>query len=395
MTPGTDRPLKVFLSAGESSGDILGGRLIAALAERCPAGLDLQGVGGPEMEKHGLRSLFPMSELALMGLVEIVPHIPRLKRRIAQTARAAQKFDPDVLVTIDAPGFNKRMVAACDDLACPKVHYVAPTVWAWRPGRVHKFKALFDSLLCLLPFEPPYFSAVGLDARFVGHSILESGADKGNRKAFRRKLNLTPESRVICVLPGSRAGEMRRLLPVFKEAIAAFQECRPERETRIVMPAVPHLRDHLRMQTADWTVPVHLVDPDEKYDAMAASDMALAASGTVALELAMAGIPAVIAYRLNTLTYKILRRLIRTQYAHLLNIAVNREIVPEAIQEDCTPEKIADLLLGLEGETGRHQVEALKPILDTFRPEGNQAPSAAAADAVLEIVLNRKSGPKA
>lgn len=393
MTPGIDRPLRVFLSAGESSGDILGGRLIAALTERCPAGLELQGVGGPEMAQQGLTSLFSMSELALMGLVEILPHIPRLKRRIAETARAARTFSPDVIVTIDAPGFNKRLAASCGDLTCPKVHYVAPTVWAWRPGRVHKFKALFDSLLCLLPFEPEYFTAVGLDARFVGHSILESGADKGQGATFRQKLGLAADTRLLCVLPGSRAGEAQRLLPVFQAAMARYQQQRSDLDIQVLMPVVGHLRHHLEERTKDWPVPVHLVDSLDKYHAMAASDLALAASGTVALELAMARVPAVVAYRLNALTFQILRRLVRTRFAHLLNIAADREIVPEAIQERCNPDEIAELLLGLEGEAGRAQVDALAPVLETLRPEGTDLPSVAAAAAVMEIVHKGKRGP--
>ncbi len=395
MIPGKDRPLKVFMSAGESSGDVLGGRLAAALAEKCPAGIEVQGVGGPEMAAQGLRSLFPMSELALMGLVEVLPHIPRLKRRIAETAAAAQAAQPDVLITIDAPGFNKRMAAACAGMTCPKIHYVAPTVWAWRPGRVHKFKKLFDSLLCLLPFEPPYFKAVGLDARFVGHSILESGADKGDGIGFRRRLGLAEDSFVLCVLPGSRSGEIKCLLPVFQKAVAQFCKGNAGRDVRIVMPAVPHLRGHLEEVTAMWPMPVHLVDPGDKYDAMAASDLALAASGTVALELAIAKVPTVIAYRLNTLTYWILRRLVRTRYAHLLNITADREIVPEALQDDCTPERIARHLTSLIGAAGAQQIETLTPILETLRPEGAAVPSIAAAEAVLEIVQKRKRGPEA
>jgi lipid-A-disaccharide synthase len=376
------RPLKVFISAGEVSGDILGGRLIAALKKLSPQGIELQGIGGPEMEKEGLHSLFPLSDLAIMGVIEILPHIPKLKRRIAQAAQAAIRFDPDVMVTIDAPGFNKRLARSCGATVWPKVHYVAPTVWAWRPKRVFAFKALFDRLLCLLPFEPPYFEAVDLKADFVGHSILESGADTGNGPGFRKRFGIASDASVLCVLPGSRRGEMERLLPVFKDAVAETQIKHPG--LHVIIPAVPHLAQAIKAQAADWPVDVTVLeDQSQKYDAMAASNAALAASGTVALELALARVPTVIAYKINGLTHFLVRRLIKTQYAHLLNILAQREIVPERIQSDCLAGQLAQDIDALLGPSGAQQAALLAPYLDQLKPSGNDAPSVAAARMIL------------
>jgi lipid-A-disaccharide synthase len=375
-------PLKVFISAGEVSGDILGGRLIAALKALSPHGVELQGIGGPEMEKEGLHSLFPLSDLAIMGVIEILPHIPKLKRRIAQAAQAANRFDPDVMVTIDAPGFNKRLARACGATVWPKVHYVAPTVWAWRPKRVHTFKALFDRLLCLLPFEPPYFEAVDLKADFVGHSILESGADTGNGPGFRKRFGIASDASVLCVLPGSRRGEMERLLPVFKDAVAETQVKHPG--LHVIIPAVPHLAQAIKAHIAGWPVTVTVLeDQTQKYDAMAASNAALAASGTVALELALAQVPTVIAYKINGLTHFLVRRLIKTQYAHLLNILAQREIVPERIQGDCLPGQLAQDIDALFGPSGAQQAALLAPYLDQLKPPGEDAPSVAAARMIL------------
>ncbi|MDF1748636.1 MAG: lipid-A-disaccharide synthase [Alphaproteobacteria bacterium] len=380
-----DRPLKVFVSAGEVSGDVLGGRLISALRALCPQGIEVQGVGGPEMAREGVHSLFPLSDLAIMGVFEIIPHIPKLKRRIAETADAVRLFAPDIMITIDAPGFNKRLARACGETDWPKVHYVAPTVWAWRPKRVYAFKALFDRLLCLLPFEPLFFEAVGLKADFVGHSILESGADAGDGPGFRHRSNIAPEAPVLCVLPGSRRGEMERLLPVFREVVSQVQTRQPT--LHVIIPAVPHLAAAIKEQTASWPVSVTILeDQSQKYDAMAASNAALAASGTVALELALAKVPTVIAYKINGLTHFLVRRLIKTPYAHLLNILAKREIVPERIQGDCQPDQLSRDIDALLGPSGAQQAAALAPYLEQLKPSGNDAPSVAAARAALSVL---------
>lgn len=379
---------RIFLCAGEISGDALGARLMRALRTQAGHSVSFAGVGGPAMQAEGLESLFDLSELAVMGLVEVLPHIPRLRRRIAETAQAVRDFRPDAMVTIDAPGFNKRVAKAVGPSAFPKIHYVAPSVWAWRPKRVHAFRALFDRLLCLLPFEPPYFEAVGLDARFVGHSILESGADAGDGTSFRKVHGIPPDRPLLCVLPGSRGGEVARLLPVFSDAVA--RSAAGHAGLQAVVPSVAHLAGRIRDATADWPVPVLVLDgPGDaaKYDAMAASNAALAASGTVALELAMARVPSVIGYRLHPLTHAIASRLVSVKYGNLVNILADRMLVPEHVQTDCTAERLAaDLNRMLDPEQGRAQTSALGPYLQQLRPEGGIAPSVAAAQAVLDAI---------
>ena len=379
------RTLRVFLCAGEVSGDAIGARLMAALRGRTGGAVAFRGLGGEAMRAEGLENLFPISELAILGLFEILPHIPRLKRRIRETAAAVQAFRPDVLVTIDAPGFNKRLADACGNTDFPKVHYVAPTVWAWRPGRAYKFKARFDRLLCLLPFEPPYFEKAGLAADFVGHPILESGADRGNGPGFRDAHGIGARERVVCMLPGSRREEIRKLLPVFRETAAMLTSA--VGPIRFVVPSVDHLADEIEAAVAGWPVVVAVLrGGTEKYDAMAASDAALAASGTVALELAMARVPSVIAYKLNALTHAVARRLVKVRFVHPLNIIADRAIVPERLQADCTSSRLAAELSALLNGTGQGQAAVLAPHLGALVPENGTPPSHAAAAAILKSI---------
>jgi len=379
----------IFLTAGESSGDAIGARLMAGLKQRTGGTVRFAGVGGPMMEGEGLQSLFAMEELSVMGFLEVLPHARRLKRRIAETAAAIDRAGPAALVTIDSPGFSKRVVDRLQDFVGPKIHYVAPTVWAWKPKRVHAFKQRYDRLLCLLPFEPPYFEAVGLDAPFVGHPVLESGADRGDGAGYRRARGLADDAPLVCVLPGSRRGEVRRLLPIFREAIARLHASRPG--LAAALPTVRYLADEIEAAVADWPVPVEVVrDPRCKYDVMTAANAALAASGTVALELALARTPTVIAYRLNPLTYWAIDRMTSVDHVHLCNIMARREIVPERLQDRCRPDVLAGDLAGFLDGGGREQEAALKPYLQRLAPPQG-LPSLAAADAVLDS-LAREAG---
>lgn len=384
-------PPLIFVVAGEPSGDALGARLIAALRRETAGAVEFAGIGGPEMEAAGLGSLFPMSELSVMGLVEILPHAMRILNRMRQAAAEVDRLRPAAVVTIDSPGFAHGLVRRIHDRSIPRIHYVAPTVWAWRSGRVHKFKRHFDHLLCLFPFEPPYFEAVDLGCDFVGHSVLESGADKGDGMRFREAHTISPTATAICVLPGSRRSEIDRHLPVFGEAVTAFAAGR--RDLAIVLPTVPGLRSHVEETVAQWPAPVIVTEGRaEMYDAMAASDAALAASGTVALELAMARVPTVVAYRMNALTVAIARRMLRVSHVAMLNLILARQglepVIPERLQEDFRADLLVrDLERLLDGD-GAVQVEALQVALDTLNPPQGR-PSTAAARAVLRIVAER------
>jgi len=298
--PGEAGPL-IFLIAGEASGDNLGARLMAALKRRMGNRVRFAGVGGTAMAREGLGSLFPMGELSLMGLAEILPHLPRLLRRLGETAAEVARLRPRVVVTIDSPEFSFRVARRIADLGIPRVHYVAPQVWAWRAGRARKLAGTVDHLMALLPFEPPYFEDAGLPCDFVGHPVIEAGVDRGDGAAFRARHGIAPEATVISVLPGSRHTEVRRLLPVFAGAVELLTRERPD--LAVAVATVEAVRDEVTAAVRAWSRPgIVVTDPAEKYDAFAASRAAIAKSGTVTLELALAGVPMVVCYKVCAIT---------------------------------------------------------------------------------------------
>jgi len=389
----------VYLLAGEPSGDSIGGLLMAALRERTGGRVRFAGVGGDAMAAQGLKSLFPMRELAVMGLVEILPHVPRLLRRIDSTAAAIAAERPDIVVTIDAPGFCFRVVKrlrercgfAKGNPGPPIVHYVAPTVWAWRPKRARKVGRLYDFQLVLLPFEPPFFARTGPPTVFVGHPAAEttpSEAERADlRRAFRGAHGLTDQDRLLCLLPGSRGGEVKRLLPVFRAAVDIAASAVPG--LRIALPTVPGVADAVRAAVSDWPLaPEILLGADARKAAFAASDVALAASGTVALETAVAGLPTVVGYRANSLTVAIVKRLITVDYVNLINILMDRPVIPERLQEDCTPAHLASDLIELltDPEAAARQRSASAQAAGLLWPPGGGKPSEKAAQAVLTFI---------
>ena len=394
-TAETRRELRVFLIAGEASGDALGGALMAALRDISPETLRFAGVGGPAMEGQGLESLFDYSELSVMGLVEILPHAPRLLRRIREVAAVIEADPPDVLVTIDSPGFVFRVVSRLQGRSYPRIHYVAPTVWAWKPGRVHKFRRHFDRLLALLPFEPPYFEQVGLPCTFVGHPVVEAAVD---RQASRRRVGeacaIPEDATLLCVLPGSRAGELDRHLPAFGETVALLAARQPG--LRVILPTLPHLRARLVAQTADWPVPVVVVtEAAVRADAMAAADVALAASGTVTLELARARVPTVVAYRVAPLTAWLLRRVIQVDYVSIVNLIADRAVIPEFLQDAMRPADMATALRALLSDpAARLAMQEGQSGTMLALGEDGEPPSRRAAAAVLDVVRDwRKTRP--
>lgn len=377
----------IFVVAGEPSGDALGGRLMAALKFRTGGGVRFAGIGGPAMQAEGLDSLFPMAELSVMGLVEVLPHARRLLRRMAEVAGAVDEMRPDAVVTIDSPSFATGLVRRIRDRSILRFHYVAPSVWAWRPWRVHKFKRRFDCILALLPFEPKWFERVGLECRFVGHPVVEYGADKGDGPAFRRQHGIATDAKVVCVLPGSRRGEVKRLGPVFAETLGRLAAKHPG--LTAVVPSVPTVDALVGDMIRDWPVPAVLVAGEAaKYDAMAASDLGLAASGTVAVELALAGVPSVIAYRVAFVTATLARVLLRVEFASLVNLILERGAVPELLQEECRPDGLARELDRLLGPEGAAQIAAVQPALDALG-RGDTPPSQRAAEAVLDVIARR------
>lgn len=378
-------PLHVYLIAGEPSGDVLGMRLMEGLKHIAgDREIQFSGVGGPLMSGSGLDSLFAMDELTVMGLAEVLPRIPGILRRIRETADDIKTKKPDVVVTIDAPDFCFRVAKKLTGSDVRIVHYVAPSVWAWRPGRAKKVAKLVDHVMCLLPFEPPYFERAGVDATFVGHSILESGADGGDGKAFRDRHGITADERVLLALPGSRMSEISRLVDIFGETIrrttAITGPC------RVVIPTLTSISNEVRVRTSDWDNVLITDDAAEKYDAFAAADAAIAASGTVSLELAMAGVPSLIAYRVAPLSAFIAKRLIRVEYASIVNLILDKPAIPEFLQDDCTPENMTPALTDLlrAGRGRDTQIAEISKALDALKP-GEDRPSVAAARVVLIV----------
>lgn len=368
----------IYLVAGEASGDILGARLMAALSARRPD-LRFAGIGGARMQAEGLVSLFPMEELSLMGLAEVLPSLARLVVRMGEAEADILAARPAALVTIDAPSFTLRLAARVRPKGVRVIHYVAPQVWAWRPWRVKRIAASVDRLLCLLPFEPAFFAKAGIDARFVGHPILE-GAVAGDGDAFRLRNSIAADATVLAVMPGSRGGELARHLPVFGAAIKRLRAVVPG-----LAPVALALPRHGARIAAAWPgVPVVASDAGKR-DALAAATAALVKSGTSSLEVALAGVPQVVAYKVNPLTAAIVRRLVKVRHASLVNILASTPAIPELIQEACTAEALAATLAPLltDRAAAAAQHAAYAELRSALSPPGGLQPNEAAAEAVL------------
>jgi lipid-A-disaccharide synthase len=382
--------LKVFITAGEASGDALGARLMQSLKKQHEGKISFSGVGGPLMQAQGLRSLFPMTDLSVMGLAEVLPRLFKIMGRIRETAQAAAAEKPDLFITIDAPDFSFRVAKRVRKLrgdARPRmIHYVAPTVWAWRENRTVKVASLYDGIICLFPFETPYFEKENMKACFAGHPVLEGPFAKGNGAIFRKQRGIPETAPTLGVLFGSRRGELKRTAPALRQAAFAIAAKRPDME--LIVPTLPHLADSVTRLLDNMPCNVHIVvDPEIKGDAFAAMDTAMAVSGTVGLELAVAGVPHVIAYRMNRLTFEIGKRIVKVKYAHLANILLNRPVVPELIQDACTPERLAEELRRIEKDP-YEQKEAFAKLCALLMGENESAPSEQAARFVLSF-LNR------
>lgn len=371
--------LHVYLIAGEASGDQIGGRLMQAL--RSKTDMKFSGVGGEHMAQQGLCSLFPMSDLSVMGIFEVLPHIPLLLKRLQETEQDILRKRPDVVVSIDSPGFNFRIAKRLKKKGIPVIHYTAPTVWAWRPGRAKKVAKFLTHLLTLFPFEPPYFEKEGLPTTFVGHPLVEMDISLQRGEDFRQRYGYTEEQPLLCLLPGSRQKEIDSLLPLFLESLKVLMSRFPD--LHIILPVVPHLEARVRAYLKDSILPIKIIsDPQEKIAAMAASNIALAASGTVALELALTQTPMVIAYKINPLTAWVMRHLLLTPYVCLVNILLNQRIVPELLQENCTVENIVESILKEMRGTQREKLKEIRGLISPL----TGSPSENAAEQILGLI---------
>lgn len=387
-----DPKQKIFLIATEESGDRLGSALMKVLRQRLGDGVQFEGVGGRTMAREGLESLFPIEELSIVGFATVLQQLPKILRLIGETGDAVTEAAPDALVIIDSPDFTHRVArrVRAKNPAIPVIDYVSPSVWAWRPGRARAMLGYVDHVLGLLPFEPEeYRKLKGPPCSYVGHPLIEQlpslrpDADEQKRR--------DSEPPVLLVLPGSRRSEIRHHLGLFGAALGQLRAA--GRAFELMLPTMPHLEATVREGVANWPVkPQIVVGETEKRAAFRIARAALAKSGTVTLELALSGIPMVTAYRVGAMEAFILRRAIQVSSVILANLVIGKDVIPEFLQEDCTPEKLATALAEVltDSPMRRQQVEAFAQ-LDAIMSTGNKSPSVLAADIVLATM---RKGPR-
>ncbi len=401
----TDRDLTIVLVAGEESGDQLGAPLMRALKERTAGRVRFAGVGGREMAAEGLASLFPIDELAIIGFAAIPRRLPLILRRIRDTAALVVAVQPDALVIIDSPDFTHRVARRVRAMApsIPILDYVSPSVWAWRPGRARAMRSYVDHVLALLPFEPQAHAQLGgPPCTYVGHPLQDQLAQlRPTPQEARRRLADPP---IVLVLPGSRSTEIRRLLLGFGRALAILAA--KSEPPDIVLPTLPHLYERVATGTADWPLrPRIVVDSKEKQAAFRVARAALAKSGTVTLELALAGVPMVTAYKVTWLEEIVMRLVSPLSSVILPNLILGENVIPEFLQRDCTPQNLGAALVPLmtESPQRRAQLDAFKRLdtvmrldapprtdsPDTGEDTGSPSPSRRAADIVLGLAKPR------
>lgn len=344
---------KIFIIAGEASGDLLGSKLLREFKNSNLA-IEFCGVGGQQMKNYGFESIFPLEDLSVMGFLEVVPHIPKLLNRINHVVAKIIEFQPDILITIDAPDFCfrvlKKLKKTSQFVKIKKVHLIAPSVWAYREGRAQKIAKLYDLLLAILPFEPPYFEKYGLKTVFIGHPLIEDAPDFSQKNKinfeFREFYKISNDDKLILLTPGSRIGEVKRIFPEFIDAVNLLKNKIPN--IKIIIPIVKKTQKIVEELSKKINVKYFLIE-DENYKKMAFSscDFALAKSGTNAIEISLFKVPLIIAYKINFLTHFIVKKMIKIKYANLLNLIANKEIIPELLQEKCNANLIFEKILEL------------------------------------------------
>ncbi|HEY0925066.1 lipid-A-disaccharide synthase [Brevundimonas sp.] len=384
------RPLKIMLVAAEASGDALGAGLAQALKQRLGPDVTFVGVGGPKMAAEGVASPFDIAELSILGWIEGLKAYGVVKQRVADTVAHAVAEKPDAVVLIDSWGFTIRVAKALKEAlpGVPLIKYVGPQVWASRPGRAKTLAQSVDHLLALYAFDAPWFEREGLETTVVGSQALHVDMSAADPAAFRARRGIAPDADLLLVLPGSRPSEIKLMTPVYEGAVAQLKRANPALEVAVVTAGT--VAEDVTGRIAAWPFRVHLVSEADKYDAMKAATVALATSGTVSTELALAGAPMVIGYRFQPLSYAIMKPFFTGKYATLFNHAADEEITRELIQKDATPEKVAAEVGRLlsDPEARRVQAERQTAALDLM---GRNAPdpSSLAADAVLRVIATR------
>lgn len=369
---------KIFIIAGEESGDKLGADLMQRLSTKVEC--QFYGVGGSIMLEQGIQQIFPMHDINIMGFLEVAPHIPRLLNRINLCAQKIREIKPDLVITIDSPDFCFRVVEKiCQEFKT--AHYVAPTVWAYRPKRAQYIARLYDLLLTLFPFEPPYFERCGLKTLFVGHDITKK--PKGNKERFRKKYRLTTEP-ILTLNMGSRWGEVRKMGPIFVEAAHLF--CKEYPKTKIIIPSFSRFTNYIQELTKNLPSTIMIITvASEKDDAFAATDIAICKSGTISLEVAHNKTAMVIAHKVNFLSAMIFRFVYLQKYITLLNISAGKELIPELLQERCNPKLISEYALNLykDPKLRAQQIKATTAELNKFSANGDIA-----ADSIITLLTD-------
>lgn len=378
--------LRLFVVAGEPSGDMMAAELVRTLRTLAPGGVDLIGVGGEHLCGEGLRPLFPMEELSVMGLIEVLPRLRNLRRRLRQTIQAGHELSPDLILTVDSPGFNLRLLAGLRDSGLRRVHYVLPQVWAWRPGRIASLRGLADRWLAVLPFEPDFVAGKGIEVEFVGHPAVERIRPGEGRRSFISRHGLGDAGPILLLMPGSRRQELGRHLPMLGEVSSRLRHDFPR--LRTVLPTLPHLAREVADAVSAWPLrPFVAASDGDRRAAMMAADLAITASGTATLELGIAGVPMIVAHRLHPLTAILARRMIRVPHVALANLVLGGAVVPELLQADCR----ADLVTATAGGLLRNyaavaaQRESFSRLPALLQPGGREPPSLRAARAVLDV----------
>ncbi len=384
---------KIFIVTGESSGDLLGSKLICEL-KNSNLPIEFCGVGGQQMKDCGFESIFPIEDLSVMGFLEVVPHIPKLLKRINQVVEKIQEFQPDILITIDAPDFCFRVLNKLKKTSqfnkIKKVHLIAPSVWAYREGRAQKIAKLYDLLLTILPFEPPYFEKYGLKSVFIGHPLIDDAPDFSKKNEinfeFRKFYKIAPDDKLILLTPGSRISEVKRIFPEFIDAINLLKNKIPN--IKIVIPIVKKTKNIAEELSKKIAVEYFLIE-QQNYKKMAlySCDFALAKSGTNAVETSLYKIPLIIAYKINFLTHFIVKRMIKIKYANLLNLIANREIIPELLQEKCNANLIFEKILGLieNKDCAQKQIDEANNSLEILGLNNIKNPMNLAVNEILKL----------
>lgn len=379
----------VMLVVGETSGDTLGAALMTSVREVLGDRVSFSGVGGPRMKAQGLSSIFPMTDIAVMGPREVIPRLPLILRRMSETTRHAVETQPDLVVIIDSPDFTHTVAKRIHKKApeVPIANYVSPSVWAWRRGRAKAMATYLRKVLALLPFEPAFFRAeAGLDCEYVGHPAIEKIASPEEGAAFREEKGIAPDAPVLLALPGSRTNEVKRLIDLMGKTAA--QVAARHKGLRVVIPVVPHVQGLVVEAVKDWPIePVLAFGDDEKRGAFAAATAAIAASGTVSLELGLAGIPMVVAYKIDPIAAWSVSRFLKVPTVVLVNLILDRPAVKEFLQHNCKSEDLSAALIPLIGDTEERR-RALLDLAEMgeLMGVGGPSPSTRAANVVLEML---------